>query len=155
VIDHALVRSLSGPHGPSDRTISDAHDAAIEWARTTPRADGTLPIDEPLVRARLARVALDREVGETAPSPYGRVIMADNVIRDTADLLDLVGPAGLLQKGERGAAANGIFEASHRFAQATSIYGGSSDMQRNIIAEQFLGLPRHRGAFRPASESRS
>ncbi len=108
-----------------------------------------------MVRARLARVAFDREVGETSPSPYGRIVMSDNVIRDTADLLDLVGPAGLLRKGESGAVANGLFEASHRFAEGTSIYGGSTDMQRNLIAEQFLGLPRHRGAFRPAPEPRS
>jgi alkylation response protein AidB-like acyl-CoA dehydrogenase len=155
VIDYSLVRNLSGPHGPSDRSISDAHDAAVEWARTSLRADGSLPIDDPLVRARLARVAFDREVGETAPSPYGRVIMSDNVIRDTADLLDLVGPAGLLRKGEAGAIADGLFESSHRFAQGTSIYGGSTDMQRNLIAEQFLGLPRHRGAFRRAPEPSS
>jgi alkylation response protein AidB-like acyl-CoA dehydrogenase len=155
VIDYSLARALSGPHGPSDRLIADAHDVAVEWARTTPGVDGTPRIDDPLVRVRLARIALDREVGELTPSPYGRVVMSDNVIRDTADLIDLVGPAGLLHKGEAGAAANGFFEAGHRFAQGTSIYGGSTDMQRNLIAEQFLGLPRHRGAFRPASQPRS
>ena len=33
-------------------------------------------------------------------------------------------------------------EYSHRFAQGTAIYGGTTDVHRNIIAERMLGLPR-------------
>ena len=37
---------------------------------------------------------------------------------------------------------------AHRFAQGTSIYGGTTDIQRNLIAEHVLGLPRHRAVLR-------
>jgi alkylation response protein AidB-like acyl-CoA dehydrogenase len=45
-------------------------------------------------------------------------------------------------------AGQNTIEWSHRFAQGTSIYGGTTDVQRNLIAEHFMGLPRHRGALR-------
>jgi alkylation response protein AidB-like acyl-CoA dehydrogenase len=83
------------------------------------------------------------------PKPYQRVIASDLLVRDTADLLDMTGSAGILARHEEGAAAAGYLEWAHRFAQGTSIYGGTTDIQRNLIAEQFLGLPRHRGAVRP------
>jgi alkylation response protein AidB-like acyl-CoA dehydrogenase len=121
--------------------------AAVEWART-PRADGSRPIDEPRVRERLAEAELDREIALLMPSPYVRVFASDAFIRNASDLLDLLGPEGVLPREEDGAPAHGELEWVHRFAQGTSIYGGTTDIQRNLIAEQFLGLPRHRGALR-------
>ena len=76
------------------------------------------------------------------------MIASDLLIRGTAELVDMTGVAGLLVSGEDGAAAGGTLEWAHRFAQGTSIYGGTTDIQRNLIAEHFLGLPRHRGAIR-------
>jgi alkylation response protein AidB-like acyl-CoA dehydrogenase len=70
------------------------------------------------------------------------------MIEVTAELIALAGPAGVLRTGADGAAANGILEWAHRFAQGTSIYGGTTDIQRNLIAEHLLGLPRHRGLLR-------
>ena len=128
--------------------FSNALAAAVEWARTTVRDDGSREIDDPAVRARLARVALDCEVATVTPQPHGRVIASDLFIRDAAALLDLAGPAALLSSGEDGAAADGALEWAHRFAQGTSIYGGTTDIQRNLIAEHVLGLPRHRAVLR-------
>ncbi len=76
------------------------------------------------------------------------MIASDLFIRDAAELLDLVGAAGVIPEGEDGAVADGTLEWAHRFAQGTSIYGGTTDIQRNLIAEHVLGLPRHRGVVR-------
>src|SRR5215204_5315491 len=101
--------------------------------------DGRSRLDAESVRSRMARVALECEVIDVTPGPYGRVVSSDYVVAGTAELVDLAGPAGLLPAGEEHAAANGMVEWSHRFAQGTSIYGGTTDIQRNLIAEQFLG----------------
>ena len=119
----------------------DALDVAVAWAET-PGPDGARPMDDPIVRRRLARVALDLEAMTAAPGPMSRILSAEYFIRDAADLLDMVGPNGLLPHGEEGAVGDGWLEYCHRFAQGTATYGGTTDVHRNIIAERMLGLPR-------------
>jgi alkylation response protein AidB-like acyl-CoA dehydrogenase len=123
--------------------------AAVErWAATSTRSDGSRVIDDPMVRTRLAQVALDCTVSEFTPNPFRRVIASDAFVRDVADLVELVGPAALIPEGDDGAVEDGVIEWAHRFAQGTSIYGGTTDIQRNLIAEHVLGLPRHRAVLR-------
>jgi alkylation response protein AidB-like acyl-CoA dehydrogenase len=145
--DADIVRSLAGV-GDWQGVLRRVLDAVVAWARTTSDHEDRPLIDDPVVRRRLARVALDIEVAEATPEPFARVVASDVLIRDTAELVDLCGPAGLIPSGEPGSAADGLVEWAHRFAQGTSIYGGTTDIQRNLIAEQFLGLPRHRGVVR-------
>jgi alkylation response protein AidB-like acyl-CoA dehydrogenase len=54
--------------------------------------------------------------------------------------LDLVGPGGTLN-GPDGP-EQGRFADAFTFAPASSIYGGTDEIQRNIVAERALGLPR-------------
>jgi alkylation response protein AidB-like acyl-CoA dehydrogenase len=54
----------------------------------------------------------------------------------------LVGPAGVLAHGADGAVADGIPEELFRFAPGTAIYGGTTQIFRNMIAEKYLQLPR-------------
>ena len=54
--------------------------------------------------------------------------------------VDALGPHGLLT-GEA-AVDGGVFAKALVFSPASSIYGGSDQIQRNIIAERSLGLPR-------------
>jgi alkylation response protein AidB-like acyl-CoA dehydrogenase len=58
--------------------------------------------------------------------------------------MDLLGPYGLLPRGAPGAPVGGAIEYAHRFATPTTVYGGASEVQRSIIAERALGLPRSR-----------
>ncbi|MET0739330.1 MAG: acyl-CoA dehydrogenase family protein [Acidimicrobiales bacterium] len=51
-----------------------------------------------------------------------------------------LGPHGLLT-GEDGV-EDGVYAKALVFSPASSIYGGSDEIQRNIIAERSLGLPR-------------
>lgn len=119
----------------------DALQIAVEWAQT-PGPDGQRPIADPVVRRRLARVALDIEAMTAAPGPMSRILSAEFFIRSAADLIDLIGPDALLPHGEEGAVGDGWIEYCHRFAQGTATYGGTTDIHRNIIAERILGLPR-------------
>jgi len=43
-----------------------------------------------------------------------------------------------------GAAAEGFIDYDARHSPVTTIYGGTSEIQRNNIAERHLGLPRNR-----------
>jgi alkylation response protein AidB-like acyl-CoA dehydrogenase len=145
--DRDVLDALGGT-GNWMGVLPGALDAAVEWARSTTASNGRPMIDDPLVRARLARIVVDVAISEVTPDPFRRVVASDLLIRDTADLVDLCGPDGLLAASERASAGHGTIEWAHRFAQGTSIYGGTTDIQRNLIAEHYMGLPRHRGALR-------
>lgn len=132
---------IDTPGGQYGISALVAFDAAVRWART-PGPDGRRPIDDPLVRHRLARNAIHAEVATIATGPAGRVLSSEAAIAVGADLIDLVGPKGLLPRGEAGAVEDGWIEHTHRFAQGTATYGGTTDVFRNIIAERVLGLPR-------------
>jgi alkylation response protein AidB-like acyl-CoA dehydrogenase len=142
------IDALSGIAGGWSTELSRILDATIEWLRHQLGPDGRSPLDDPVVRNRLARVALDCEAVTVTPSPYARILGSDIFIQDAEELVDITGPAGLLSRGQAGAAVDGTVEWAHRFAQGTSIYGGTTDIQRNLIAEHLLGLPRHRGVIR-------
>lgn len=139
--DEAPTVPLDTPGGQYGYSALTALEAAVRWART-PGTDGGLPIEDPLVRRRLARAALEAEIATTSTGPAGRVMSSEAAIRVGADMIDLVGPRGLLPRGEDGAVEDGWIEYAHRFAQGTATYGGTTDVFRNIIAERVLGLPR-------------
>ena len=127
---------------------------AVGWARE----NGT--IDDPVARDRLARVAVDVEVGRllgarlasraTQPAlpivegSMAKLFTSEAFQRAASDLLDLLGAEGVLQHGEADAPVEGWIEHAHRHAAVMTIYAGASEIQRSIIAERGLGLPRSR-----------
>ena len=134
--------------------------AAKEAARNGHRSDGGRLIDDPTVRDRLVRTAIDNEVVELLGARAAWVaasgalpglegseakLFATEALNRAADrLLDFLGPAGLLSRGKPGAPVEGFLEHCWRFAPVTTIAGGTSEIQRNNIAERMLGLPRAR-----------
>jgi len=128
---------------------------AITWARNT-RRNGALALEDPQVLSRLSRVAVHCEVSnlifrrclwarvndipDRAYGPMSKLYSTEAFLRDSTDLMDMTAPDSLL-KGQDGL---GLIERSHRHAAATTIYGGTSEVQRSIIAEKALGLPRSR-----------
>lgn len=130
---------------------------AEKWA-TTPTSDGALPMADTDVRRRLARAAMEYEVsmllqhrcvwlveqGEipTAEGPMSKVFSTEALARASEDIVELVGPDGLRSYFEPSAPEQGRFEHLMRFALGTTIYAGTSEVQRTIIAQRGLGLPR-------------
>ena len=66
----------------------------------------------------------------------------DKRIQETA--VGVQGPYGALAPGSSFAIEDGRWQYGWMWAQAETIYAGSSEIQRNIIAERVLGLPRGR-----------
>jgi hypothetical protein len=58
--------------------------------------------------------------------------------------MDLVGPAGLLREEEASAAAGGSFGEAFLQTPVHTIYGGSAEILRSLVAEVELGLAKSR-----------
>ena len=133
---------------------------AVEWALVA-GAGGDRPFDRESVRLRLGSAAVHTEVadainraalfanaegtGDGAIGPMAKFFSTDRFIEDAADLLDLCAPdslgRGRYGGGDPGAAA---VEFGYRLSTATSIYGGTSEIMKSIVAQESLGLPRSR-----------
>jgi alkylation response protein AidB-like acyl-CoA dehydrogenase len=57
--------------------------------------------------------------------------------------MDILGADGML--AEPDGPEDGRFSTAMVFSAASSIYGGTDEIQRNIIGERVLGLPREPG----------
>jgi alkylation response protein AidB-like acyl-CoA dehydrogenase len=56
--------------------------------------------------------------------------------------VEMLGPAAPLWRGADANPAGGKWQRQWLWSKAASIAGGTSEVQRNIIAERILGLPR-------------
>ncbi len=56
--------------------------------------------------------------------------------------VNLIGPRGALEPDSKGAVYDAVMEKGHLSNVSPTIYSGSSEIQRNIIATRGLGLPR-------------
>ncbi len=131
---------------------------AVAWARATRRSDGSRVIDDSYVRERLAVMRMNNEVARllayrtsfvaatgglpTVEGSMHKLFYAESMTADVAELVDMLGAEGALQRGEDGVPVDGWVEHLFRHAAVTTIYGGTSEIQRSIIAERGLGLPR-------------
>jgi alkylation response protein AidB-like acyl-CoA dehydrogenase len=75
-----------------------------------------------------------------AYGPMAKMFSSEKFQSDARDLLDLTAPLSL---SKRKGAANEINQF-YRHAQGATIYGGTSEVHRSMIAERGLGLPRTR-----------
>ncbi|HTH27197.1 MAG TPA: acyl-CoA dehydrogenase [Sphingobium sp.] len=153
VLAAALTLEQSG--GYYHLLLRDMADSVAEWARGEERGGRPL-IEDSAVLARLAQVYTDSRIAEAlsgrvlstrlaglpdfAYGPATKVFATEAFIADSADLLDLAAPRSML----RGKEGLGIVEKGYRHSTATSIYGGTSEVLRSMVAEKRLGLPRSR-----------
>ncbi len=111
--------------------------------------------DDALMRQRLAALHIEAEVlrlirlrtvtaaihgRQPGPEASVRKVLADEHGQRIMELAkDLAGTAGMLT-GD-GDATDQMWHHGYLFARALTIGGGTSEVQRNIIAERVLGLP--------------
>ena len=128
------------------------------WARGAVRDDTTMPIDDPDVRVRLMRAVAETEVSRLlqrraawmdhvgiipeAEGPMAKLFSSEAIERMSQDFTELLGPDGLRSYFDPSAPEGGRIEHAMRFSLGTTIYGGTSEVQRNIIAQRGLGLPK-------------
>ena len=129
--------------------------AAIHWAEETGR------IEEASVRQRLARFAThelaanllcrravwgkQEGIPNIAWGPMSKLFSTDTYMKDSADLVALAAPDSLLRRvlGREPTPLEEI-EAAHRHSMGSTIYGGTLEVHRSIVAEHALGMPRSR-----------
>jgi len=126
-------------------------------ARRTERG-GRPASEDPLVRQKLAGFAAgvailratawrnaNRLERTGRPGPEGSTLKLlwselDQRVKELA--LEILGPAGLVSAGDPRAVDGGAWGAAWLWSRAATIYAGTSEIQRNIIAQRVLGLPR-------------
>lgn len=116
------------------------------------RANGTAA--DPILRQRIAAAyiglkimrysalrMLSTEAGSLGPAALTYKIYWATWRRNLGELaMDVLGPAG--EAAPAGAADLGTLTNMYLFSRADTIYGGTNQIQRNLIAERALGLPK-------------
>lgn len=113
---------------------------------------------DPIVRQKIATAYIDSQVmrytslrnltktlrgGE--PGPEGsieKLFWSEMYQRMLVDAVSILGPFGQLMPGSAHAVDNGQWGDLHLYSRGRTIAAGSSEIQRNIIAERVLQLPR-------------
>jgi 3-oxochol-4-en-24-oyl-CoA dehydrogenase len=79
---------------------------------------------------------------DQAYGPMSKLFSSEYYLKDSSDLLDLTAPDSLGLSNDAASQIN----RDHRRAHAATVYGGTSEVHRSMIAERMLGLPRSRGS---------
>lgn len=147
-----LERFAMMPVGPLERKT----EAICEWVRSA-RRDGEPVRRDPRARKAVARLATQLEVARmlqrrviseavkggvpTCESSQYKLFM-NECSKKTADVaLDLIGAGAQLEARDPDAPLAGRFARSYRYTVVDTIGGGTSEIQKNIIARRKLGLP--------------
>jgi len=134
-------------------------DLLCEYVRTE-EVDGEPLRDDAVVRQRIARLATEAEVARvlglrfisksikdgapptTEASEYK--LYATELSKRLADAsMDIAGPGSQLHVGTEDAPMQGRAESTYRYTVIDTIGGGTSEVQKNIIARRKLGLPKN------------
>jgi len=149
-----LERFAMMPVGPLEKKV----EALCEWVATAER-DGLPLRQDPVVRRTIALILAQLEVARglqrrvvseavkgrvpTVESSMYKAYMTELGQRVANHALDIMGPAGQLRAGEPEAPLGGRFERSYRYTVVDTIGGGTSEIQKNVIARRGLGLPQN------------
>jgi alkylation response protein AidB-like acyl-CoA dehydrogenase len=79
------------------------------------------------------------------PGPEGsylKLLWSETDMRMKDLAIDLEGPYAAVERGDPRAVDAGRWQYEYLWSRAASIYAGTSEVQRNIIAQRVLGLPR-------------
>jgi alkylation response protein AidB-like acyl-CoA dehydrogenase len=144
--------------------IEQRLDLLCDYVRTHER-DGEKMKDDPVVRRDIARLVTDAEVARVlglrvvaasmkaektpgAPPPTTESsqykLFATEFSRRLANAsMDIAGPGTQLRVHTKEAPMEGRAESTYRYTVIDTIGGGTSEVQKNIIARRALGLPKN------------
>lgn len=131
----------------------------LAWART-PNEAGVRPIDEAYVQQNLAEVyakleaqrimnarmayELDQHRLHPALASAVKVYSTEGIIEVVRLLMECVGPESMINGNSSGAILRGDLEREYRRCQINTFGGGVNEIQRGIVANFGLMMPRHR-----------
>ena len=144
--------------------IKERLDLLCKYVKTAER-DGEPLCEDPVTRREIARLATDAEVARvlglrvvsesmkaerTPGTPPPTVassqykLFATEFSRRLANAsMDIAGPGGQLRVKTPEAPMAGRAESTYRYTVIDTIGGGSSEIQKNVIARRGLGLPKN------------
>jgi hypothetical protein len=128
-------------------------------AHARQHADGSArPIDDPQVRHKLADLKIEFAVGRilsyrvawmqgqglvpNSEASIAKLYSTELQSRFAVAALAITGTAGMLMRGSPHVLLDGRFSSYYLAAASYTIAAGTSEVQRNIIAQRGLGLPR-------------
>ncbi len=129
----------------------------LDLARRWPR-DGGVASADPILRQTLAEVYIEgralrltglryitRQLRGEAPGPEGSVLkiaFTDTYKKMAEAATQILGPAHQLWRGAPSAPDGGRWAFQSLFALRFGIAGGTTEIQKNIVGERILGLPK-------------
>jgi 3-oxocholest-4-en-26-oyl-CoA dehydrogenase alpha subunit len=143
--------------------IAQRLDLLCEYVRTAER-DGLPLRDDPVIRSRLARLVTEAEVARvlglrvvaasmkaektkgappTVESSEYKLYATEYSRRLANASMDIAGPGSQLRVKSETAPMEGRAESTYRYTVIDTIGGGTSEVQKNIIARRALGLPKN------------
>jgi hypothetical protein len=132
----------------------------VDWVKQAKR-DGKPRKDDPNVRRTIAQIVTDTAVAKalstrfvcaaksaggkppTIASSQYKLFTTTLSQRVCKGALDIQGHEGTIMEGQDEAPARGRFEGAYRATMNETVGGGSSEIQKNIIARRHLGLPKN------------
>lgn len=151
-----MSASLELEHGGGFAKVQRAMQKAAEELCREIRHEGRPLIEDASAQRRLARSmaslwvsdmlifrsqwAIAEKKPNHAYGPMAKMYSSERFLADSRDLLDLTAPHSLSKR----AGPAGFLNQCYRHAQGTTIYGGTSEVHRSMIAERALNMPRTR-----------
>jgi alkylation response protein AidB-like acyl-CoA dehydrogenase len=132
-------------------------DDLVTWTKET-RSNGHTVYDEPTVRWRLGEAAVEAELGKLLSyrvvtlqargqvpnyeSSIAKLFNTDMQLRMAKSGMEIMGLYGQLDHKDSHTPLQGRFERQYLWQTGLAVGGGTTEIQKNIIAMRGLGLPR-------------
>lgn len=145
-----------GMMGGSTSTLRAKFEHLVDYVRNSPRGQQRLAT-YPVLKHRLAEIATEIEVARllayrvswmhsshkipNAEASMSKLFTSEMGQRLAGTAMEVIGLEAQLCQGDPRAPYEGCFPYEYQFCRVSTFGGGSSEVQRNIIATRGLGLP--------------